>query len=189
MRIWLKSWLWPFADINSILPQKGTIIDLGCGDGLVAYYLADHGPKRQVIGIDLDANKINQARSLKPRLKNLQFIVADITKVDLRQAQGCLLSDVLHHLPKKRQFQLLQLISRQLKSGAVCLIKEADKSDFIRSHLTRLWDWLLYPHDKIHYWSAQTLIRTMRQLGFTVKSTPAMPWFPGSTNLFVCIKQ
>ena len=74
MRTWLKSWLWPFADINSILPQKGTIIDLGCGDGLVAYYLADHDPKRQVIGIDLNANKINQARSLKPRLKNLQFI-------------------------------------------------------------------------------------------------------------------
>lgn len=189
MKLRLKSWLWPFTDINSILPKTGIIVDLGCGDGLVAYYLANHGPKRQVVGIDLDSSKISQAHSLKPKLKNLKFIAADITRVNLHQAQGCLLSDVLHHLPKKHQLQLLQLISRQLKPGAMCLIKEADKSDFIRSHLTRLWDWLLYPHDQINYYASKELIQLMRQLNFSVQFIPLRRFFPGSVNLFICTKQ
>lgn len=189
MRTWLKSWLWPFTDINSALPKMGTIIDLGCGDGLVAYYLAQHGPRRQVVGIDLDPDKINHARSLKPRLPNLRFIVADIARVDLRQVQGCLVSDVLHHLPKKHQLQLLHHISHQLKSGVICVIKEADTNDFIRSRLTRLWDWLLYPHDQINYYASQTLIKLMRQLRFSVKFMPLRRFFPGSVNLFICTKQ
>lgn len=188
MKLWLKSWLWPFANIDSVLPASGTIIDLGCGDGLVAYYLAQHGPRRQVIGIDLDPNKINHARSLKPRLPNLRFIVADIARVDLRQAQGCLLSDVLHHLPKSNQTALLHHVAYQLKSKAICVIKEADEDDFIRSRLTRLWDWLLYPHDQINYYSAKHLIRLMRQLGFSVSLNPLRHFFPGSVNLFVCTK-
>lgn len=189
MKLRLKSWFWPFADIDSALPASGTIIDLGCGDGLVAYYLAQHGPRRQVIGIDLDPNKINHARSLKPTLSNLRFRVADIARVDLRLAQGCLLSDVLHHLPKSNQTALLRHVAYQLKPEAICVIKEADKSDFIRSRLTRLWDWLLYPHDQINYYASKELIQLMHQLNFSVKFIPLRKFFPGSVNLFVCTKQ
>lgn len=188
MKLWLKSFLWPFADINAALPKTGTIIDLGCGDGLVACYLAGHGSQRHVIGIDLDSVKINQARAIKPKLKNLKFITQDITRTRLNQASGCLVSDVLHHLSKIDQLKLLRHISRQLKPGAICLIKEADKSDFIRSRLTRLWDWLLYPHDQINYYASQTLIKLMRQLRFSVKFMPLRRFFPGSVNLFVCTK-
>lgn len=189
MKTWLKSWLWPFADINSALPASGKIIDLGCGDGLVAYYLAQHGPSRQVTGVDLDPDKINQACFLRPPLSNLKFRFADIAQVHLRPAQGCLLSDVLHHLPKPNQAALLHHIASQLKPKAICVIKEADKSDFIRSRLTRLWDWLLYPHDQINYYASKELIQLMRQLNFSVQFIPLRRFFPGSVNLFICTKQ
>ena len=188
MKLWLKSFLWPLADLNLALPETGTIIDLGCGDGLVAHHLALHGPRRHVIGIDLNPARVNQASAIKPKLKNLQFITQDITRARLNQASGCLLSDVLHHLSKPNQLRLISHIAHQLKSGAVCVIKEADKDNLFLSSLTRLWDWLLYPQDEISYYAAKDLIQRMRQYGFSVQFKPLFGFFPGSVNLFVCTK-
>lgn len=187
MKKWLKSLLWPFADIDGALPQQGLIIDLGCGDGLVAHYLASHSSRRQVRGLDLSPQLINQANQ-QPSLKNLKFITQNIIHADLSHASGCLLSDVLHHLSKTAQLKLLKHISRQLKPGAICVIKEADTNDLIRSRLTRLWDWLLYPHDQINYYASKELIQLMRQLRFSVKFMPLRRFFPGSVNLFICTK-
>ena len=184
IKFFLKSLMLPLQDIDAALPRAGMIYDLGCGEGIVSFYLARSTPQRQVIGIDLDINKISRARPLP----NLKFIHADLTQINLHSASGCLLSDVLHHLSPRIQRQLLHQISRELKPGSVCVIKEINAADTIRSKLSRFWDWIFYPQDKIYYWRAQDLVKTMKQLGFKVKFTPAMPWFPGSTNLFVCIK-
>lgn len=174
----------PLRAINAALPSSGIIYDLGCGEGVVSFYLAQTAPQRQVIGIDIDTKKIRRTR----HLPNLTFIHADLTRTNLTQASGCLLSDVLHHLPLSTQRQLLFKIGRQLKSGSVCVIKEINQDDLIRSRLSRFWDWIFYPQDKIYYRQAEDLVKTMKQVGFKVKFTPVMPWFPGSTNLFVCIK-
>ena|SRR3989344_1331027 len=184
IKFFLKSLMLPLRDIHAALPPTGIIYDLGCGEGVVSFYLAQTAPQRQIIGVDIDTQKIRRAR----HLPNLTFIHADLAHTNLTKANGCLLSDVLHHLPPSTQRQLLLKIGRQLKSGSVCIIKEINQDDLIRSRLSRFWDWIFYPQDKIYYWRAQDLVKTMKQLGFKVKFTPAMSWFPGSTNLFVCIK-
>ena len=188
MKLWIKSLLWPLQDLSAALPRSGTIIDLGCGDGLVAYYLAQHAPDRHVVGIDLSSTKVSEARSLKPKLPNLQFINQNIIDTNLSGASGCLLSDLLHHLSPSHQLQLLHNLSSQLKPGAVCVIKEANKDNFILTSLTRLWDWILYPDDKINYYSAPKLVKLMIELDFKVSFEPWRHFFPGSVNLFICTK-
>ena len=178
--IWLKFLLWPLRQINAALPQQGLIIDLGCGDGTVATYLAKKSSRRQVIGLDLHAPNF--------KLPNLVFKSQDILQANLKSAAGCLLSDVLHHLSLKQQQLLLERVSHQLKTGSVCVIKEINRSSMIRSKLSRLWDWLFYPQDKINYYSAPQLIGTMKKLNFKVRHQPVSRWFPGSVNLFTCTK-
>lgn len=178
---WLKFLLWPLKQIDSALPKQGLIVDLGCGDGAVAAYLAKASPHRQVIGLDLHPPKFN--------LSNLVFKSQNILQANLKSAAGCLLSDVLHHLSSQQQQLLLDRISHQLKTGSVCVIKEINRASMIRSKLSRAWDWLLYPQDKINYYSAPELISTMKKLNFRVKYQPVSLWFPGSVNLFTCIKQ
>lgn len=185
--IWLKSLFWPLKQMDAVLPTKGLIVDLGCGDGVLTAHLAQHHPQRQVLGVDSNTNKLALARH-RYRAPNLTFKLADVRQVNLKQASACILSDVLHHLSPASQNQLLEKISHQLKPGVTCLIKEVDKSSMVRSKLTRLWDWLLYPHDQIHFLAAADLINTMKKLKFTVKFTPITPWFPGSVNLFICTK-
>jgi|SRR3989344_527441 len=180
--IWLKFLFWPLRQIDALLPRQGLILDLGCGDGTVATYLAKRSPRRQIIGLD-----IHPPRS--PGLPNLVFKTQNILQADFRPAAGCVLSDCLHHLSPPQQQLLLERLSRRLKAGSVLVIKEIDRDNMIRSKLSRVWDWLLYPQDKINYYSAPELISAMKKLHFKVKYQPVSWWFPGSVNLFVCAKQ
>ena len=187
--IWIKSLLWPLKEIDTASPRHGLIIDLGCGDGTVATYLAEQSPSRQVIGLDTNIRKLKAIASRTRSLPNLTFKSQNILQANLKSASGCVISDVLHHLSHQDQSALFRHLGHQLKPGSICVIKEIDHHSMIRSKLSRLWDWLLYPQDTIHYFSASKLIHTMKKLNFKVKHRPVSWWFPGSVNLFICTKQ
>lgn len=178
----LRSKILPLQKIDKVLPQKGTIIDLGCGQGTIASFLAQN-KKRNVIGVD-----INTKRLPKNQLKNLTFVAADITRYQLPQATGVIISDVLHHLPMEKQAKLLAKIVKGLRRGDVLVIKEIDKSQAIRSLFSRLWDLLLYPNERIHYRDSKSQKAYLQKLGLKVTISHHLRLFPGSTTLFVCQK-
>ncbi|MDO8487525.1 MAG: class I SAM-dependent methyltransferase [Candidatus Curtissbacteria bacterium] len=173
----------PIRQIDSALPSSGQIVDLGCGQGILAAYLARR-KERNVIGVDLDA-----ARLPNKELANLKFIKADITKYNLKNVDGIVISDVLHHISRVDQSELLAKIAKGLKRGGILVIKEIDSKEFIRSKLTRLWDFILYPHDEISFSNSQTLTRNLKRLGFNVNVQRVVTWFPGSTTLYICTKR
>lgn len=178
----LRSLMLPLRQINRAIPKRGKIIDLGCGEGVIAKYLA-RTKTRNVIGIDN-----NNKRLQKSTQKNLKFILADIRNYDTSDAKAIIISDVLHHLNYEDQRKLLNKIARGLKKDGVFLIKEIDAGEFVRSRLSRFWDFVFYPKDKIYYSYAKDLIKKLRSLGFRIESKRASRFFPGSTNLFTCQK-
>ena len=179
----LKKLILPIDEINEVIPKNGKIIDFGCGQGLIALHLSKNN-SRQVIGID--ANKIRLPKSTQ---KNLIFRNADITKLSLEKINGAVVSDVLHHLPLKEQRKLIENIYNNLKNNGILVIKEIDANEFIRSKLSRLWDFILYPQDKITFTSYKYLKEILTKTGFKVKITRPCRFFPGSTTLYVCIKK
>lgn len=178
----LRSLMLPLDKINHAIPKRGEIIDLGCGEGVIAKYLA-RTKTRNVIGVDN-----NNKRLQKSTQKNLKFILADIRNYDTSGAKAIVISDVLHHLNYKDQRKLLNKIARGLKKDGVFLIKEIDAGEFVRSRLSRFWDFVFYPKDKIYYNHAKDLIKKLRSLGFRIEFKRASRLFPGSTNLFICQK-
>jgi len=172
----------PLEEIDKNLPEEGKIFDLGCGEGVISKYLANN-KTRIVIGIDS-----NRERLSKEKTKNLSFENADIRKASFKGSSGVVVSDVLHHLNLKDQKTLLAKIAKELKKGGVLVIKEIDKSEFLRSRLSRLWDFILYPQDKINYWHYKELKKFLREICFKVKFSRPCRLFPGSTTLFICKK-
>lgn len=78
-----------------------TVVDVGCGNGLVAYDVAQKA--REVVGVDLHQKNINQAFKLK--IDNLSFICADATKYQWgRNFDTCILSNVLEHISDRVSF-------------------------------------------------------------------------------------
>lgn len=178
----LRKAILPLEEIDKNLPKEGKIYDLGCGEGVITKYLANN-KKRIVIGIDS-----NEERVPKYKTKNLSFKNADIRKVSLEGSMGIVISDVLHHLNLKDQKNILKKIANKLRKEGVLVVKEIDNSEFIRSRLSRLWDLILYPQDKINYWYYKDLKKFLEEIGFRVSLCRPCRLFPGSTTLFICKK-
>ncbi len=178
----LRKSILPLEQINAVIPKKGLIIDLGCGQGTISKFLASKG-NRKIIGVDA-----NEKRLPKISGKNLKFITDDVTKYSFKNVDGIILSDVLHHIDPSKQRKLIIAIKKSMNPNGVLVIKEIDAGEFLRSKLSRLWDFILYPRDAIHYWNSKTLKKFLEDLGFKVKIIRAAKFFPGSTTLYICNK-
>lgn len=180
----LRSAILPLKEIDAALPQKGKIVDLGAGRGVIARYLATKSDARRVIGIDLDSKRFE-----RPQLRNLKFVYGDIRQYNVKGASGIILSDVLHHLTFPDQKRLLRRICASLVRGGVLAIKEIDTKEAMRSKLSRFWDFIFYPKDKICYTNSSDLIKFLENLGFVVFLSRPRRLFPGSTTLYICEKR
>ena len=178
----LRRLILPLDEIDVAVPNSGTIIELGCGQGVIATYLSKKST-RKVIGFDY-----NSERLPKTKKKNLSFKKADITNVSLPNTDCYILSDVLHHLNTEEQKAILIKIYKALEKKGTLIIKEIDTEELIRSNLSRLWDFILYPKDKISFLNSINLEKNLKKLGFQVTITRPCRFFPGSTTLFVCRK-
>ena len=178
----LRSTIIPLNSIDEALPKKGAITELGCGQGVIAKYLAKR-KDRKVLGIDLNAQRIG-----KSQVKNLRFKVGDITNLSYKPQDGFVISDVLHHINYSDQKRLLAKLYKALKKNGTLVIKEIDAREFLRSRLSRFWDYIFYPDDKIYYRNSDELETYLGNLGFDINVQRASRFFPGSTTLFICKK-
>lgn len=179
----LRSLILPLNQIDDFLPKAGKIIDLGCGQGVVTYFLARRR-KRFLIGVDIDTKRLG-----KSKIRNVKFEAIDIRKFSLKGAKGIILSDVLHHLKPQDQKNLIARIAKEIDKSGTLIIKEIDAKELIRSRFSRLWDFILYPKDQIFYFNSHELIKFLKDLGFEVKMIRASRLFPGSTTLYICRKK
>ena len=61
---------------HDLLPEKGRILDIGCGYGFMSYMLQFSAPEREIIGYDYDEEKIAVANHCFSRNENIQFFNA-----------------------------------------------------------------------------------------------------------------
>jgi tRNA1(Val) A37 N6-methylase TrmN6 len=61
--LWLRSILTPYARMASALPARGRVLDLGSGHGLLAFALSRDSPRREIIGIDHDPERVRLAEA------------------------------------------------------------------------------------------------------------------------------
>ena len=80
------------------------ILDIGCGYGAVSKSIAKSKNKSQIIGIDYDNQKLDQAM-VNNNYKNLKFINLDATKsIPKGNWEVVVLSNVLEHIKNRTSF-------------------------------------------------------------------------------------
>lgn len=178
----------PFELIESYLPKNGKIIDIGCGEGIMSTLLAVSSKRRTVLGLDVNADKIKFAKSVSKNIPNLEFIIENVLKKNNLKADGFILSDFLHHIPKNHQKPLLKKIASMLNEKGTIIIKEIDSGEKLRSMISRFFDFIFYPGDDINFINSQNLKEFLINLGFKVSIIKTKKWFPGSTTLIICQK-
>src|SRR3954447_9655887 len=65
---------------ESLRDAHGPILDVGCGVGLLAFYLRERGANHLIAGIDIDERKVRRARAAcaEGSYSNLEFIAHDV---------------------------------------------------------------------------------------------------------------
>ena len=108
--------------------RRGRAIDLGCGTGTHALYLAQHG--WAVTGIDFSGVAIRDARRNAGNTPNVTFIEGDATKVSERQVAGRfdLALDIgcFHGIPTSRRDAYAEQLARVAAVGATFLLWSID---------------------------------------------------------------
>ena len=105
---------------GSLLP----VLDLGCGMGLLQFYLRERGYQAPLVGVDFDARKIRRADRVGQRAyRELTFTTGDASAADDFSGHVVML-DMLHYLDAARQAALLERVAGQIAPGGYCLVRD-----------------------------------------------------------------
>jgi len=134
--IWGRAFLSDLAFVERYVPNKGFIVDLGCGHGLFACLLREASPTRRVLGMDLDARKIEIARGAIRDTQWLRFEVGDIVSTPPPKCDAVTIVDVLYLLPFEQQEQVLKNAASALGEATPLIVKAQEKRRDPRYALT-----------------------------------------------------
>lgn len=116
--------------------RERSLVDLGCGIGLLAFYLREHGYEAHIIGIDFDERKIEVARRAALRYRKIDFVSGD-ARNPLPENHAVVMLDILHYFDTESQRQILANAAR---SASSVLIRQPLRDSSWRYRLTRSID-------------------------------------------------
>lgn len=127
-----------YAFFDGVIPHKASIVNIGCGFGMLDYMLVMLSEERRILGIDYDEDKIALAAHCFARNERIRFEYADALNYELPHADVFILSDMLHYLSLVEQEHLLLGCARRLNPGGMMIIRDGDTVREDRHRLTRL---------------------------------------------------
>lgn len=139
----IRFWDAPYMETEKLIPKKGLVVDLGCGEGIFANFLALSSSTREVLGIEIDRTRLKIADRGVP---NTKFQWGDATKVELPNADTIILFHVLHHFNSYlSQENVLNRCFNRLKHGGKLIIVEVEPKPSVKYFVTWLTDHFLVP--------------------------------------------
>ena len=100
------------------------ILDFGTGVGSSIPFLAQYFPGTSLFGTDVSENSLNIARKRFPGLGEFSLFDGNMLPYSEGQFDLALATCVFHHIPANEHIQLIQEVSRTLRSGGAFMIYE-----------------------------------------------------------------
>ncbi|MCB1079435.1 MAG: class I SAM-dependent methyltransferase, partial [Verrucomicrobiae bacterium] len=121
------------------------LIDLGCGMGVLAFYLRETGWKGQIMGLDYDPAKIKVARRVaEAHYPGLDFRNGD-ARIGLPGMEGHVtLLDMLQFFTPNEQESVLHEAAKAVAPGGMLIIRNCLADRSWRFKVTRLGDAIAY---------------------------------------------
>jgi SAM-dependent methyltransferase len=172
------------------LPERGTFLDLGCGQGLLLALLCEAKTGLSLHGIEADPRRVSIAR----RALGTDAVIEERDLRELDFPQGCAavaLIDVLLYLPEPDL--VLRAAADALAPGGVLLIREPDAAAGFAFGFTRLSSWFDAmargkARSRRNYRSAAEWRAQLEGLGLSVEAEPMSSGTPFANVLFLCKK-
>lgn len=154
------------------------LLDIGCGMGLLAFYLRLTGWQGPVRGLDYDPRKIETANRLAPGFPgDQQFECADAIQGLPNHLGHVTILDILQYFPELERTRLLEEAASRVAPGALLVLRTGLAAPGWRFRVTRLMDhfanaanWMKAP--PLHYPTAPEIENVLRSAGLQGSLTP-----------------
>ncbi|MBA2742996.1 MAG: class I SAM-dependent methyltransferase [Chthoniobacterales bacterium] len=168
------------------------ILDVGCGIGLLAFYLRERGWSQPITGIDIDGRKIARAKEVQQRGSyfGLEFEVHDVA-AKLPPACGhVVLFDVLHYLQSDEQQTLLIELAKRVAPDALLLLRDCPRDGsarFVATYVGELFAQMISWNGRtpLNFPTTDSIRSTMSDAEFSREIRPTWGATPFNNQLFI----
>lgn len=182
----------PYEAVAARLPAAGTILDLGCGHGLLSLTAALAEPGRAVRGTDHDLGRVELARRAGIGLDNLAFAAGNLLDAVDEPAPGSVAGivvlDALHYLSFDEQERFLARCRAALRPDGVLLVRDVDAGAGPAGRFNRLYERLatglgFTRAERLHFRTRAGWLDALTAAGFAAAGEPCGR-FPFADLLF-----
>lgn len=167
------------------------LLDIGCGVGLLDFYLRERGFAAPLHGFDFDAAKIAQAQRIaSAHYGGLTFSVADAAHALPGERRHVVLLDVLHYLDAAAQRDLLERVAERVAPGGLCLIRETLRDGSWRFRATQFEELFIrsirwMKSGARHFPTIAELVAPFERRGFSAQVRPLWGRTPFNSHLII----
>jgi SAM-dependent methyltransferase len=190
-----------------LLPDRGSLLDIGCGQGLLLSLLKAAKEQYQaglwppdwpappmhlaLRGIDLHAGRVRLARCALG--SSAQVDVGDLRDLDFQPCSVIVLLDALFYLGEAEQARAIEKAAAALEPGGLLLLREADAGAGFAFQVTKWSERLAGAlrgrfRQQLRYRSAERWMAELAGRGFAVDAQPMSQGTPFANVLFVARK-
>ena len=168
----LRAWSAPLDAVVEALPRDGTLLDVGCGHGLISNEVALRSPLASVLGVDVSETKIASARATVGARANVEFRLAPLESVPESGFDAVSLIDVLYLVPLGSWTPFLTTCLGKLRPGGIFVLKEIGTEPWWKFERLKLQEFMstrilrITKGDTMHFESGEDLKQRLVSLGF-----------------------
>jgi len=167
------------------------VLDVGCGLGLLAFYLRERGCRQPIFGFDVDARKIRRGGDIAmARYQDVDLRRHDIQKPIGAFSGNIALFDVLHYLSPAQQAVLLARLAPCIAPRGLLVIRDCPRDKSARFWMTSLAEkfaqlvsWNL--STPLHFPSREQIAAAFTEAEFERESLPLWGATPFNNHLFI----
>lgn len=167
-----RPFICPFEEVITDVPRGSTVLDVGCGNGLLPGLLADRDPGLRATGFDVNGTVVDAARAMAARQQatdRLTFVQCDAGKAwPEGRFDVVTMIDVMHHVPPVAQRGIIGTVAQTLRAGGLFLYKDMALRPRWMAFANRLHD-LVLARQWIHYVPVSDVARWASEEGFVVE--------------------
>lgn len=187
----LRPAICPFDVLLQHIPQQGTVLDVGCGAGLLLGLAARARPDLHAIGIDSSIPAIHAAQTMAREHfadKRIHF--------EAKSAEGPFpagaynvvsMIDVLHHIPPEHQKSAILKCYDHVRPGGIFLYKDMARRPLLHAWWNRLHD-IIVARQWIHYRAINDVENYLRGAGAVIIDRYAVRMGPYAHEMIVAQK-
>ncbi len=157
----------PFHRLVEHVRQGSRVLDIGCGNGLWLFLLAELKRISGGVGMDISPQRIQTAEQLRGTRNSLRFCAVNPDDPWPTDPVDCVtMIDVIHHVPPQRHRAFVQAAAKNAASRI--LIKDIDPSAKFKSGANTLHD-LVLSRQRPRYCRPDDLCTWLGESGFKVR--------------------